>query len=163
VVGLVLLDSKGEPLYANDEATLILGYPEHPTHLNAQKLRSEVLLAEDGGFRVAETYASGQRLFSCEILPLCSPPHFDERAAWVLIFEPVSRRKDKLRQLMDRYRLSPRERQVVALLANGLTSKEIAERMNVSPHTVKAFLRVIMVKLSVTTRSGIIGKIYGLM
>lgn len=34
-------------------------------------------------------------------------------------------------------RLSPRERQVVSLLAEGLTSKEIARRLNVSPATVR--------------------------
>jgi len=45
------------------------------------------------------------------------------------------------------------------LLSEGLTSKEIAVKMNISPNTVKAFLRFIMLKLGVTTRSGILGKI----
>jgi DNA-binding CsgD family transcriptional regulator len=31
--------------------------------------------------------------------------------------------------------------------------------MNVSPHTVKQYIRFIMTKMDVTTRSGIIGKI----
>jgi DNA-binding CsgD family transcriptional regulator len=43
----------------------------------------------------------------------------------------------------------------------GLTSKEIAERMKISPSTVKAFLRLVMVKMSVSTRSGIVGKVLG--
>jgi len=41
----------------------------------------------------------------------------------------------------------------------GLTSKEIAQRMQVSPNTVKVFLRSIMNKMSVCTRSGILGKL----
>ena len=41
----------------------------------------------------------------------------------------------------------------------GLSSKEIASRMSISPNTVKAFLRVIMVKMGVTSRSGVVGKI----
>jgi DNA-binding CsgD family transcriptional regulator len=42
----------------------------------------------------------------------------------------------------------------------GLTSKEVATRMNISPNTVTAFLRLIMVKMGVTTRSGIVGKLF---
>lgn len=37
----------------------------------------------------------------------------------------------------DRLELSARERQVVALVAKGLTSKEIARRLNISPATVR--------------------------
>jgi DNA-binding CsgD family transcriptional regulator len=57
-----------------------------------------------------------------------------------------------------RFHLTERETQSVQLLAEGLTSKEIAKRMGISPNTVKAFLRLAMVKAGTTTRSGIIGK-----
>ena len=43
-------------------------------------------------------------------------------------------------------------------LLEGLTSKQIAERMSISTNTVKAFLRLIMIKMDVSTRSGIVGK-----
>jgi DNA-binding CsgD family transcriptional regulator len=33
--------------------------------------------------------------------------------------------------------------------------------MNISPHTVRAFLHLIMIKLGVSTRSGIVGKVNG--
>ena len=33
--------------------------------------------------------------------------------------------------------------------------------MNISPNTVKAFVHLVMVKMSVSTRSGIIGKMVG--
>ena len=55
--------------------------------------------------------------------------------------------------------LTRRERQVVEFLIQGLTSKEIANRMKISPNTVKVFLRMVMVKMGVSTRSGVIGKI----
>ena len=48
------------------------------------------------------------------------------------------------------------------MLLQGLTSKEIAVRMGISPNTVKAFLRLVMVKMGVSTRSGIVGRIAGL-
>jgi DNA-binding CsgD family transcriptional regulator len=57
--------------------------------------------------------------------------------------------------------LTRREQETIQLLLQGLTSKEIAERMGISPNTVKAFLRLVMVKMGVSTRSGIVGKIVG--
>jgi hypothetical protein len=49
----------------------------------------------------------------------------------------------------------------VEFLLQGLTSKEIATRMQISPNTVKAFVRLVMVKMKVSTRSGITGKVVG--
>lgn len=58
-----------------------------------------------------------------------------------------------------RFNLSPREYETVVQLTHGLTTKEIARRMDISPNTVKHFVRLIMSKMSVTTRSGILGKL----
>jgi len=61
----------------------------------------------------------------------------------------------------DRFGLTPREQEAIQFLLQGLTSKEIAGHMKISPNTVKSFLRLVMVKLGVSTRSGIVGKILG--
>jgi DNA-binding CsgD family transcriptional regulator len=60
-----------------------------------------------------------------------------------------------------KFRLTERERGTVELLLEGLTTKEIAQRMNISPNTVKAFLRTVMLKLEVSNRSGILAKVLG--
>ena len=57
------------------------------------------------------------------------------------------------------FRLTHRESQCVALLLQGMTTKEIAQVINLSPNTVKSFLRLIMAKMDVSTRSGVVGKI----
>ena len=44
-------------------------------------------------------------------------------------------------------------------LLQGLTSQEIGARMKISPNTVKAFLRLVKIKLDVTTRPEIVYKI----
>jgi DNA-binding CsgD family transcriptional regulator len=67
----------------------------------------------------------------------------------------------ELSDLLQQFDLTPREMEAVALLVEGLTSKEIATRMDISPNTVKAFLRLVMLKMNVSTRSGIVGKIVG--
>jgi len=50
-------------------------------------------------------------------------------------------------------RLTEREHDVLTLLARGLTNKQIAEALSVSPNTVKRHLKAIFAKLGVHTRS----------
>jgi len=64
-----------------------------------------------------------------------------------------------LPQVSQEFHLTRREREALEHLLEGLSSKEIANRMNVSPNTVKVFLRLIMVKMGVSSRSGIVVKI----
>jgi PAS domain S-box-containing protein len=49
--------------------------------------------------------------------------------------------------------LSPREHQVVELLANGSTGEEVAERLGISPATVRVHVRNATGKLGATTRT----------
>ncbi|MPZ73356.1 MAG: AAA family ATPase [Nitriliruptorales bacterium] len=49
--------------------------------------------------------------------------------------------------------LSPREREVACLAAEGLTAAQIAERLVVSPHTVRTHLKRIHERLSVSSRA----------
>lgn len=49
--------------------------------------------------------------------------------------------------------LSPREREVLGLLATGATNREIAERLHLSPHTVKEHTSSLYRKLEVRNRA----------
>jgi PAS domain S-box-containing protein len=50
-------------------------------------------------------------------------------------------------------RLSPRQRDVIELVAEGLTSTQIAERLGVSPETVRTHLRNARLKLGASTKA----------
>ena len=54
--------------------------------------------------------------------------------------------------------LSPRERQVVEGMADGLTNKEIAAKLGLSTHTTDGYTRSIYEKLHVRSRSGAVAK-----
>lgn len=58
------------------------------------------------------------------------------------------------------FHLTDREQEALMGVTMGLTSKELATRMNISPNTVKAFLRLLMIKMGVPTRAGIVGKLF---
>ncbi|HEY4631298.1 MAG TPA: AAA family ATPase [Blastococcus sp.] len=52
-------------------------------------------------------------------------------------------------------RLTPQEREVALLAASGLTNRQIADRMLLSPRTVGAHLRQVFPKLGVTSRAAL--------
>lgn len=56
------------------------------------------------------------------------------------------------------YGLTPREQEVLRLLAGDATLKEIADTLFVSPHTIDSHLRNIYAKLQVRSRSGAVVK-----
>jgi len=66
---------------------------------------------------------------------------------------------DSLDELGREYSLTDREQEALLGVALGLTTKEIAARMNVSPNTVKVFLRLLMIKSGVATRAGLLSKL----
>ncbi|QKW09298.1 helix-turn-helix transcriptional regulator [Streptomyces sp. NA04227] len=53
--------------------------------------------------------------------------------------------------------LSPAEHNIVRLVADGLTNRQIASRVNLSPHTVNFHLRKIFRKLGVSSRVELVG------
>jgi DNA-binding NarL/FixJ family response regulator len=53
---------------------------------------------------------------------------------------------------LDAVRMTPREREVINLIAGGLGNKEIAGRLRIATHTVKSHVRNIMEKLMLHTR-----------
>jgi DNA-binding NarL/FixJ family response regulator len=62
----------------------------------------------------------------------------------------------------DHSRLTPREEQVTALIAEGLSNKAIATRLHIATHTVKSHVRNIMEKLALRTRLQIAAYTHGL-
>lgn len=63
---------------------------------------------------------------------------------------------------LDRIRLTPREHDVLRLLARGLSREQIARQLFVSPNTVKSQLRSLYRKLGVSSRTAALVQAHGL-
>lgn len=81
-----------------------------------------------------------------------------ERAAFLRLVEAARKASRAGSELA---LLTEREREVLDLLAQGLTNKEIAERLVITTNTVKRHLKAIFEKLDVHTRSGAAAKALG--
>lgn len=53
---------------------------------------------------------------------------------------------------LEAVRMTQREREVIAEIADGLSNKEIANRLSIAPHTVKSHVRNVMEKLALHSR-----------
>jgi len=161
-IGLVLLDSALKPVYFNSEALRILSYPHQRAAASYAEISHTVssILARKPAVEhlpVTTPFTSGRRRYVCRAFALEAESDNHSKPATAIVIE----REIALRDLMARFHLTEREVEVVQHLATGLTSKEIAARMNLSLNTVKTFFRFVMIKMGVTTRAGIIGKLVG--
>ena len=162
--GFLLLDSSMNPIFVNHAAAEILLHPqdvEKQRKLNdllASKIRCTLLSGQSSGVRRLVTkFQSGKRLYLCRAFRVNALA--DSLPSVAVLLERGSAGSISLIQVSERFHLTTREQEVLQyLLEGGLTSKEIAMRMGISPNTVKAFLRLIMLKMGVATRSGIVGK-----
>jgi len=162
--GLVVLSSSLAPLAADSEAIQILTFPDRPEklrNLNAilERVRSRLLQQNAANPpRFLQEFRSGKRLYHCRSFYFEAQGERNSHPAIALLLERKAGAISLL-EVGDRFDLTVRELETVELLLQGLTSKEIAERMKISPNTVKAFLRLVMVKMGVSTRAGVIGRI----
>lgn len=162
--GFLLLDSRMSPILANPAAAQILAYPESPecqrnlSSYLTSRIRSRLFAGHQNGTPLVVRFQSGRRTYSCRSFRVTGMADGNSQASLVVLLERESTRSAPLLRLSERFHLTNREQEVAQLLLQGLTSKEIGVRMQISPNTVKAFLRLIMVKMGVSTRSGIVGK-----
>lgn len=74
--------------------------------------------------------------------------------------ERSSAQQDAISRMASEHGLTEREQEALRGIALGLSTKEIADRMSISPNTVKAFLRLIMIKIGVESRAAIVAKLF---
>ena len=160
--GFIVVDRTGEPLYLNAAAQEILSYENSPPETDLRRLirqRVQSGFNPHNGDGEKLFLWSGRRYYICSVFPLEPFSRRTQNKLTGIVLTRSSRVAENIRRTCEQYKLTPREREAVLLLSQGLRSKEIARRMDISAHTVRAFLRLIMLKLGVSTRSGIVGKI----
>lgn len=167
--GFLLLDTGMGLIAANAPALQILCFPscveriKEPRIFVSDRIRTSLIERKhqhEPAF--VKEFRSGKRRYICKTFQVECDGHYPVQPAFAVLLERDAASNTALTEISHQFDLTQRERETVEYLLQGLTSKEIATRMNISPNTVKAFLRLVMVKMKVSTRSGIAGKIAGL-
>lgn len=104
-------------------------------------------------------FRAGGNEYSCRAYLLEPQDSFYPHPILALHLQRNSTGSDAVSAVAGKYNLTAREEEVLRGVATGLGTKDLARRLNISPNTVKAFLRLIMVKLGVTTRAELFAKI----
>jgi DNA-binding CsgD family transcriptional regulator len=164
-VGLLLMDSSLNPISCNDEMIHILSFPDTPDHI----VRLDVFLTDTIRARLlnpqspkhshfATEFVSGKRCYRCCVFHLNRHLRGPSHPTVELLLERSPSGLFFLPRIAQQFKFSRREQQAVELLLQGLSTKEIANRMNISPNTVNTFFRLIMIKMGVSSRSGILAR-----
>jgi len=164
--GFLLLDPSLRATEFNAEAIRVLSYPDdvanvrHPEVFLAGKIRESLLSRKPSReSSVVTEFRSGRRRYLCRAFLVDSDGKGPSHSRIAVLLERASFGLIPLSPISEQFNLTRRERGALEYLLQGLSNKEIANRMNVSPNTVKAFLRLIMLKMEVSSRSAIVAKI----
>ena len=91
--------------------------------------------------RTIRSVASGAKIL---------PPHLTESLFSQIVDKAVTESNPS--KIIESVRMTKRERQVIDLVADGLTNKEIAQKLHLSTYTIKSHIHNILEKLALHTR-----------
>ena len=144
----------------NTDAIQILTFPDNPEKISdlrgwlTRKIRSCLLDRQSWTRPSFGQFRSAKRMHLCRAFPLTAGTNpSSPDSVVVLMLERKSPEHFTMEEVSQRFALTPREQETARLLGEGLTSREIATRMNISPNTVNSFVRLMMVKRNVSSRS----------
>src|SRR5205807_2963394 len=166
--GFLLLDASLRPIFANEEALAILAYPGVPSKQgfnNFVQSRIRSLVSSNGNhngfspFKFVNEVALGNRRYQLRAFSMKSNLGIGRGPAIAVLLERNYDSGLNLESVAREFRLTRRERETVDLLLQDLSTKQIADRMGISPNTAKAFLRSVMIKVGAENRTGIVASI----
>jgi DNA-binding NarL/FixJ family response regulator len=152
---LLIIDYDLIPFSEADCRQLLLTYPglkiviftnsqDHVKTLNILQAGVHAFLSKNCGSNeityALQMVASGQKFFCSSVLDLLTQSPAKEKKA------------------SDRIQFSSRELQILELIAQDLSTQEIAEKLMLSPHTIHAHRKKILRKMDVSSPIGLIKK-----
>lgn len=161
--GLIVMDLSLKPVAVDAGAAAILkasnGRCDNGNLLPAEILHKLSSLTADDLSSFKGHFRLGKRDYACRSYLIHPKPGAFAPSMVALHLHRDASVSDAITGVAFLYSLTLREQEALSKISMGLTSKEVAEQMKISPNTVKAFLRSIMLKMGVTTRAGLVGKV----
>ncbi len=102
-------------------------------------------------------YLADGRFMNCEVSKIHLPTDFGTGAVLVIVRSVGSGSKARVESFANRHDLSPRQREVVQLLVEGLTTVAMADALGISTHTVRDHLKHLYRKTGSNSRGELLG------
>ncbi|MCP5095656.1 MAG: response regulator transcription factor [Chloroflexi bacterium] len=135
-----------------------LGWDFEGTTPDWQELEMPIVALVPEGVETAVLWSSGVQA----ILPRNANSHqilaaIHAATAGLITFDPATTTLPRIPTIESKYQpvddLTPREKEVIQLLAEGMTNKAIAQQLSISNHTVKFHVNAILTKLNAQSRT----------
>jgi DNA-binding CsgD family transcriptional regulator len=169
--GIVLMDASYHPLAVDNGAAAVLTAlsrerrgefgPVLPlADMVARELRDLMFSFQNDDIANTSVYFSvDSSTYTARAFHL-EPQNGFGRSLIVLYLSKDVSAEDSLGLTAFEYRLTARERETLLGMVMGLTNKELAQRMDISPSTAKAFVRMVMAKMGVTKRAAVVARVF---
>lgn len=167
--GVVIIDASGEILYINEEARAVfatfctIGNSSDKDPSSIDKAIIDSINLHLGSLSANESTCiicpETNVMYALRTLPLHKPRKKGKPCIMVLIEGVTMNRQFDINAVQKQFGLTKRETEVTFCLTKGLTNKEIANALSLSPETIHDYIKKIMKKLKTTTRAGIVGKV----
>ena len=162
--GFILMDLARGPLAFDRGASAIFQDPEQAGRKHDSAL--EEIFGSIRSFKRSELqsvtmrFRVGEDKYICRVF-LLQPkqPAMSSEGLVALHLEKDCAAADAVSAVAAEYNLTEREVEALRGISKGLSSKELAVAMNISPNTVKVFVRMIAIKMGVATRGEMISKV----
>ena len=107
------------------------------------------------GMRQIAILESGKRKYVVKATALSGNSGSPGEKQYLFVMERAAA-STNLPMIFRKYKLSVREQEIVRLLLAGAANKEIADRLRLSENTIKGYMKLLMRKLGVNNRAGIV-------
>jgi DNA-binding CsgD family transcriptional regulator len=140
-MGLIILGEDKHPLYMNEEARAALNGSGAVKIPDPQAIQGPTLFrTENQSYRIRTVQKLGKKT--------------------IILLDPL-RDGDELKGKLSRFGFTPRQGEIAALVVQGLSNDEIAERLCIAKQTVKDHIQAVFEKAKVHHRAGLIAKVMG--
>ncbi len=162
--GFILLDLSLRLIAFNSEAAMILGDSNPNTKVQVPEgLLKELRSRGHNGLSSLVTplimpFHTIRGDYICQAYRLNEPLPAGLPSSVILVLHRDTSVTETVSKVAHDFSLTERECEALIGISLGLSSKELAERMNISPNTVRTFLRLIMLKMGVSTRSALFAR-----
>jgi len=166
--GVVILDSDGTPICDYGNAADLLQYSNDATPGNAPPALPSEITERCDRVRRALTWHHSKEFHEKfnieqadgELLNVHLHPYdCGAKGLRFMVYLGTGQTEIVRRDQLDRFKLTPRQVDIVKLVSLGMTNLEIADRLCISARTVQNHLRSIYIKVNVHNRTSLVSKL----